>query len=364
MARHLGIEAVVHGRPMSFWRESMPRGMCLRSPRGWHFDPLGVHTFDAFARERSLPALDPIPLEQFVEYGEWFCERTQAAVDRRLVTRLSGRPSGFRVELNDGSTTHARIVVLCPGFRPFRHVPHELAERLPPGCWKHSCDVVNPAEHAGQRVLIVGGRQSAFELAALLHEAGASEIHLAYRHDTPEFVTSDWDFIAGMMERTEAERGWFRRLPAEEQEAIRSRFWSEGRLKLEPWLSARTAAPSIVRHPRATITSAEPVSDAMRLSLSDGTVVTAERVVLATGFRVDLSAVAYIDRATLPFETVDGSPRLDDAFQTTVHGLFMTGLAAARDFGPFFGFVRACASSARIMGPAIAACLASSSTAR
>jgi cation diffusion facilitator CzcD-associated flavoprotein CzcO len=42
-ASHLGIQHVVVGRPMEFWRKNMPAGMYLRSACDWHLDPTNVH---------------------------------------------------------------------------------------------------------------------------------------------------------------------------------------------------------------------------------------------------------------------------------------------------------------------------------
>jgi hypothetical protein len=72
---------------------------------------------------------------------------------------------------------------------------------------------------------------------------------------------------------------------------------------------------------------------------------------LATGYRVDLSKVAYLaDLITSGRLKLDrGFPILDENVQTTVTGLYITGQDATRDFGPFFGFVRGCVASALII---------------
>ncbi len=44
----------------------------------------------------------------------------------------------------------------------------------------------------------------------------------------------------------------------------------------------------------------------------------------------------------------DGFPDLSPGFETTLPGLFVTGFASTRDFGPFYGFTKGCPSSARI----------------
>ena len=62
-------------------------------------------------------------------------------------------------------------------------------------------------------MLIVGGRQSAYEWAALLAEAGAAAVHVVHRHDPPSFETSDWTFVDELMDNTISIPGWFRGLP-------------------------------------------------------------------------------------------------------------------------------------------------------
>jgi thioredoxin reductase len=48
---------------------------------------------------------------------------------------------------------------------------------------------------AGARVLIVGGRQSAYEWAALIGEAGAERVDVVHRHDEPRFDRVSWRFV-------------------------------------------------------------------------------------------------------------------------------------------------------------------------
>src|SRR5919106_5990275 len=67
-ARRAGIEQLVVGEPMAFWRESMPSGMFLRSGADWHLDAAGVYTFMAFLKERRIDPsdVDPIPVVLFL----------------------------------------------------------------------------------------------------------------------------------------------------------------------------------------------------------------------------------------------------------------------------------------------------------
>jgi len=77
----------------------------------------------------------------------------------------------------------------------------------------------------------------------------------------------------------------------------------------------------------------------------------ADHILCATGYRVDLSRVTYLaeDLASGGLRVNDGFPVLDEDFQTTLPGLYIVGQASIPYFGPFFGFVRGCIASARIV---------------
>jgi cation diffusion facilitator CzcD-associated flavoprotein CzcO len=69
-AKNAGIEQLVVGKPMAFWRENMPAGMFLRSGPDWHLDAAGVNTFMAYLDERGIDPseVDPIPVALFLDY--------------------------------------------------------------------------------------------------------------------------------------------------------------------------------------------------------------------------------------------------------------------------------------------------------
>lgn len=58
--------------------------------------------------------------------------------------------------------------------------------------------------------------------------------------------------------------------------------------------------------------------------------------------------VPYLAGVVDDMELADGFPVLDEHFQSSVLGLFVTGFPATRDFGPFFGFVRGCPVAATL----------------
>ena len=349
-AKRAGIEQHVVGKPMAFWRDNMPAGMFLRSGPDWHLDAAGVNTFMVYLEERGIDPsdVDPIPVALFLDYVDWFEEKAGIEVQPELVRDLS-RPNGrFEATLESGRSITADAVVAAPGISHFTVVPEWVERSLSPERWTHTCNLVRFDQLKGKRVLIVGGRQSAFEWAALLADGDAEEVHVVYRHDTPEFTASDWHFVDDLMDLTATVPGWFRHLPAEEQEAVTKRFWAEGRLRLEPWLTPRLDEPSVHRWPRASITACRELPDRIEVDLSNGTHLAVDHIVLATGYKPDMRKVPYLAGVVDGMELTDGFPVLDEHFQSSVPGLFVTGFPATRDFGPFFGFVRGCPVAATL----------------
>jgi hypothetical protein len=70
------------------------------------------------------------------------------------------------------------------------------------------------------------------------------------------------------------------------------------------------------------------------------------RVVFASGYRVWLGRVPYLEPLIGDIELADGFPALDEGLGASISGLCLTGFPATRDFGPFFGFVKAAPTSA------------------
>ena len=326
---------------MAFWRENMPAGMFLRSGPDWHLDAAGVHTFMAYLDERGIDPsdVDPIPVALFLDYVDWFEERADVDVMPELVRDLSKPDGRFVATLESGRRVSADAVVAAPGISHFTVIPEWVERSLSPGRWTHTCHLVRFDQLRGKRVLIVGGRQSAFEWAALLADGDAAEIHVVYRHYTPEFAASDWHFVDPLMDLTATVPGWFRNLPSEEREAIAKRFWAEGRLKLEPWLTPRLEKPSVHRWPNTSVTACEEAPDGeIEARLSTGERLAVDHVVLATGYKADMTKVPYLREVMDRLELADGFPILDEHFQSSLEGLFITGFPATRDLPTHYYF--------------------------
>lgn len=349
-----GIGVTVVGEPMAFWKHNMPGGMLLRSGLEWHLDAAGVHTLESFLEEKHISRTDvqPVPVEIFREYADWFRESKKIAVQPLRVKRLRRVDGHFEAECDRGEAIRANRVVATPGLAPFVNVPAEISASLPDDRVSHTATLVDFRSLAGKRCLIVGGRQSAFEWAALIAEAGAESVDLVFRHDTPRFVTSDWSFTDSMIESTLRVPGWFRHLDTGEREEVQKRFWNAGRLQIEPWLWPRINRKNIRLWPNSSVVKWRSVADGgVEARLNQGDLLTPDKVISATGYRVDLLNVPYLsDEVASGRLKIDGAfPILNDDAETTLPGLYITGQAATRDLGPCFGFVRGCIASARII---------------
>jgi FAD-dependent urate hydroxylase len=351
-AQEHGIETLIVGRPMGFWREHMPEGMFLRSGIDWHLDARGVHTLQAFVEERAIADddLDPIPLRTFVAYCDWFRDVKRLTVRDEFVTDLARVEDRFEATLAGGQRIVADVVVCAPGIRHFTQLP-DWAASIPARLGAHTCDLVQFEEFAGARVLIVGGRQSAYEWAALIREHGAERIDLVHRHPVPRFERVSWSFVDPHVEHTTNIRGYWRNLRREEQERIGRQFWEVGRLTLEDWLTRRLDWEGIHRWPGTEVVDAAPTGDGeqLRIVLSNSERLPVDRVVFASGYRADLARVPYLATLVADIERADGFPVLDEAFKSTVANLYITGFSATQDFGPFFGFVKASPAAATLI---------------
>jgi FAD-dependent urate hydroxylase len=349
LARERGIETTILGRPMDFWRENMPAGMFLRSGPDWHLDGAGIHTFEAFLEERAIDArdVDPIPVEAFLEYTDWFRHCKGLEIREQHVTDLTKPDGRFEATLEDGQRVVADAVVAAPGIRDFQNFP-DWVSSVDPGRAVHTCELVRFDQLAGHRVLIVGGRQSAYEWAALLHEHGADRIDIVHRHDVPRFEHVSWKFIDPHVERTVTIAGYWRNLDSSERDAIDRRFWELGRLTLEYWLTPRLEHGGITRWPGSEVVDVAAGRE-LTVTLSNGTRLLVDHIVLACGYRAQIANVPYLRGLLDQIEVRDGYPVLDEAFGTTVDGLYITGFSATRDFGPFFGFVKGAPASSSVI---------------
>lgn len=363
--RAVGAQTRVFGEPMGFWHRQMPVGMLLRSP--WdasHIgDPTGSLTLDRYESARGTKLSRPVPLADFVEYGEWFQREAAPDLDPRTVTRVDRVAEGFRLTLEDGESLRAARVVVAAGLAPFGRRPSPFDE-LPAALVSHSSDYGDLSRLGGSRVVVAGAGQSALESAALLYEAGA-EVEVVARAQSVHWLGrsavlhrfepvrrllyAPTDVGPAVLSWIVATPSLFRRLPLQSQVRL-------ARRSIRPagaaWLRPRLAGVGMTVGAR--VVAARASSDGLNLRLSDGSERRVDHVVLATGYEVDVSRYPFLSQEVLrSVRLVDGYPQLTGEFESSVPGLHFIGAPAAWSFGPLMRFVAGTDFAARSVARAV-----------
>ena len=353
------IDHIVVGKSMDFWKNNMPVGMKLRSAFDWHLDPLGIDTFEKFMHERGLKPDDfrPVPLELYLEYADWFSNQKNISPVDNLVTKLDFDEvnKDFIAEMDNGEVIISKNVLLAVGFKYFKLIPDEYSKQIPHDKYTHTCDIKNFDIYKDKRCLIIGGRMSAFESAALLSESGAKEIYISFRHSAPEFAESHWDWVTPLLEKMSENPESYLNLDESEKDKIGTRFFGEGRLKMEPWLKPRLENDSIHILPDTEINEIINSNSHLKINFNYGDHLLVDHVILATGYKVDISKVPFINKGNIlgSLKITGGYPELDSNMQTSIPGLYATSMMATRDFGLFFGFTVSVNTSSKIIGKSL-----------
>ncbi len=407
MSAHLrarGLRTRTFGHPMSFWEQHMPAGMLLRSAWGASSlsDPRASLTLDAYEAEQPRPFSRPLPGVELARYGRWFAGRAVPDLDHRLVRTVERTRDGFAVELEDDERLTARRVVVATGLARLAQRPAQFDD-LPDPVAVHAVDVTEPQRYAGLSVVVVGSGQSAVETAALVHEAGA-DVELIGRAPAIRWLVRGERVRASsaLLRRLlyaptdvgPAGLSWvmampelFRRLPLGPRERLAYRSI---RPAATGWLVDRTAAVTmtlgrqVVRaRPDAEVGAGGASSDTgqtrpaqgtrdgtqgapdgaggaglgigAHLTLDDGSERRVDRVILATGYRVDAAHEPLLGESIRgPLRLEDGYPLLGAGFESSVGGLHFVGAWSARSFGPIMRFVSGTPFTARALAGHVA----------
>jgi len=351
--RAVGIDTCIFGRVMEFWENQMPAGMFLRS--SWEAshiaDPDRQLTLDRYQAMRNTPLRKPIPLGDFIDYGRWFQQQAVPDVDGRRVARLQQTAKGFSLSLEDGDCVHVPRVVVATGIAPFARRPPQF-DGLSRELVSHTSDHRDLSPLGRQRIVILGGGQSALESAALLAEAG-TEVEVIVRKPNVHWLDQKLAWLkseANPLRRLfypptdvgppglnwiVAMPGLFRRLPFSLREKIAYR-------SIRPagagWVLPRVGEVRITTG--RVVTAAASAGGQVNLKLDDNAQRCVDHVLLATGYRVDISLYDFLAPELLKaVRRIDGYPLLGPGFESSVPGLHFLGAPGARSFGPVCRFV-------------------------
>jgi len=336
----------------------MPRGMCLKS-EGFAsnlYDPESAFTLASYCKREGLPYADtghPIPLEVFTAYGLEFQKRFAPNLEDKQVVGLERLADGFRLTLDDGSTCDAMKVVVATGISHFASVPDILAG-LSEEFVTHSARHADLARFNGRDVTVLGAGSSAIDTAALLAKAGATARLVAR---APQFKFNDQPktSLPNWIERVRRPRsglgpGWKSRLCTDAPLLFRLlperfRLWIVRR-HLGPiagWFVRKDVEGIVSLLPSTRLEAAEIKGNKVVLHLvnPDGTarVIETDHVIAATGYKTDLRRLSFLDDKTRSaIRSVEYTPILSSYFESSVPGLYFTGLASANTFGPMLRF--------------------------
>jgi cation diffusion facilitator CzcD-associated flavoprotein CzcO len=367
---------------MTFWRETMPASMFLRSSiRASSInDPERRLSIGDWAQAANRELRYPIPVRDFIDYGLWFQQQVVPDLDTRTVASVTTEGAEFRVTLTDGEEMPASRLVVAAGLAPFVYVPPVFRD-LPPTVVSHTCHVPDLSRFAGQKVLVVGGGQSALESAAILNESGAS-VEVLVRRDSIFWLSGRGPSANHFASAVPAAAP----SPAPTRPSFRARHRLYVRAaptdvggKYAGWLGAAPdvchVLPARVRAPFAyncikpaaahwlpdrmrsipisygrRIISADVNGDGVHVVLDDGDRRQADHVLLGTGYRMNVAEYPFLaPQVALALEVAYGHPRLRQGLESSVAGLHFSGAPAYWSFGPTMRFV----VSTAYTGPAV-----------
>lgn len=363
----------VFGGAMDYWRLNMPRGMLLRSP--WAAsniaDPRREFTLDHYPGASAWKRSEPLSIERFIAYGEWFQQQVAPGLDSRSLRCLEYGPEGFQLLLEDGATMRVRRVVLAAGLSGQGYRPPEF-DRIAPELATHASDHCDFARFAGKRVAVIGAGQSALESAVLLSEAGA-EVEVIARRPQIRWLGSAPGaaqsalraFLYRFLKVVDPPAplgpfpmNWavelptlFRMLPGSWQAGISERALRAGGSR---WLLPR--AGKLRFRTGQAVARARESQHGLLLQLSGGETVPVDHALLATGYRVDIARYRFLSPELIgAIHKVNGHPVLGNGFESSVPRLHFMGAAACLTYGPLMRFVAGTGYSARLLARHVAA---------
>ena len=347
----------VFGKPMQTWRESMPDGMLLRS--AWEETSLsapdGRGSLSEWAEANTQPRVEPIPLELFLRYSDWFTQRFVGDHDDAEIAKIEDSEGGtFRLTTSRGDTFDADRVVLAVGVMPFQHVPDELRDLVGSGVElatrTHELETLRD-----QEVAVVGGGQSALETAGLAAQAGAnvelitrSEVHWFADHEPHKrrgplgrrlyrLAYPAVGYGPPPLNRLVLHPDLYAHLPASVRTRLTKRLLRPGG---SPWLRELVDGRVKMRE-GVRIRQVDRSNGRLKLLLDDGSQTHADRVLVAAGYRFSLDSLSFLSPGLRSrIATKDGWPTLDRYFRSvTEPRVFFIGYAAEGRFGPISRYV-------------------------
>jgi thioredoxin reductase len=241
---------------------------------------------------------------------------------------------------------------VAAGITHFGYLPSFLAD-LPREQVTHSSAHRDLSKFRGRSVAVIGAGASAVDIAAILHEQGA-DVHLVARRNKISFHNPPKE-PRPLLARITAPRsglglGWKSRLASDAPllfhklpKDLRFRVVKRHLGPAPGWFVREKVEGRIPLHLGTTIqgASVENGKVHLRFTESDGTSaeLVADHLISATGFRVAMSRLNFIDQdLRKQIRSIEDTPALSANFESSVKGLYLVGVASANSFGPLTRF--------------------------
>ncbi|MBO4256894.1 flavin-containing monooxygenase [Streptomyces griseorubiginosus] len=268
-----------------------------------HYDRLHLHT------TRRLSALPGLPIPR--RFGRWvarddvvrYLEKYAEVHELEIVTgvevsRIERTPdgTGWLLHATGGRELTGAAVVVATGYNHTPYVPEWPGLGQYTGDFVHAGDYRNPEPYAGRDVLVVGVGNTGAEIAVDLVEGGASRVRLSVR-TTPHIVrrsTAGWaaQYTGVLVRRLPV--GLVDRLARPMAKLSVPDLSAQGLPRPDTGLYSRAKDGAIpvqdvglidaVRKGKVEVVAAVDGFEGGKVVLADGTLVSPEAVVAATGY--------------------------------------------------------------------------------
>ena len=373
IAAHLlerGINVAIHGKPLSLWRENMPRDMLLRS-YWWASnlsDPHKQYGLAQYFQENGIEAYDPLAAKTFIAYGLWFQKQLVPNIDETFVKKIELKEDKFILMLTDGRLIRSSAVVMATGLIYYTYRPSEY-NHLGSELVTHTSEHLLFDRFADKQVVIIGGGQSALETAALAFESGA-HVQLVSRSPLT-WIKGSGSFPEHrpLIERLRNPKagiapGWFnwrlehfpylfQRLPRSRKDKLLQGPGRNGPMGAA-WLKPRIE-DRVILHELQHVQEVKEIDDGIVLSLSNHTKLKADHVILGTGYRLDIRKLPMLDSQLVSkIQTYQNAPVLNNWFESSVPKLYFVGYSSLLSFGPLYRFVVGTDAAAKRVADSVA----------
>lgn len=361
--REAGISFRIFGHPMHTWKTQMPIGMKLKSDGFASSLSAGSKSFtlkewsERNGREYH-DTLIPVPLEDFIAYGEEFARKFVPNLEERCITRLAQQGKSFAVEVETGETFQTNHVILAMGIGHFQFLPQFL-RALPEGSVTHTAEHRTFDQFAGRNVTVLGRGASSLNAAVLLSEVGAKvtliarsrkiHIHQPTLENRPLYQRLRHPLSPlGVGLRSWLACAWpdlFRILPASVRRTIVFKHLGPaGGTALRGRIHGCFSTLLGWSVDKVEAVRGEAAGNGLRMTMTGPNGEQREHltshIIAGTGYRCDLSRLPFLPSSIASRIRVErnGQPRLNRNFESVVKGLYFVGPAAAATFGPLLRF--------------------------